>query len=59
MDILNVLTPTQRSRYIKRTVYGKSVREIAAEEGCYINAVEKSLMQAEKKIAKEREKRGF
>ena len=59
LDILNVLTPTQRSRYIKHIAYGKTVREIAAEEGCYINAVEKSLMQAEKKIAKEREKRGF
>lgn len=59
LDILDVLTPTQKNRYLQVKMYGKTIREVAEEEGCYINAIEKSIMQSEKKIAKEREKRGY
>ena len=59
LEILDVLTPVQKERYLQVKMYGKTIREIALEEGCYINAIEKSLAQAEKKIAKELEKRGY
>jgi hypothetical protein len=59
LEILDVLTPVQKERYLQVKMYGKTIREVAEEEGCYINAIEKSIMQAEKKIAKEREKRGY
>ena len=59
LEILDVLTPVQKERYLQVKMYGKTIREVALEEGCYINAIEKSLAQAEKKIAKEREKRGY
>ena len=59
LEILDVLTPAQKHRYLQVKMYGKTIREVALEEGCYVNAIEKSLAQAEKKIAKEREKRGY
>lgn len=59
LEILDVLTPVQKERYLQVKMYGKTIREVALEEGCYINAIEKSLAQAEKKIAKELEKRGY
>lgn len=59
LGILDVLTPAQKHRYLQVKMYGKTIREVALEEGCYVNAIEKSLAQAEKKIAKELEKRGY
>ena len=59
MDILEILTPTQRSRYLKHKMYGMTTRAIAAEEGCSHKQVEKSIAQAQEKIAKEWEKRGY
>lgn len=59
MDILEILTPTQRSRYLKHKMYGMTTRAIAAEEGCSHKQVEKSIAQAQEKIAKECEKRGY
>ena len=58
-EIMKVLTPLQRSRYIKSKVYGKSTYAIAAEEGCDHKAVVKSLQSAQKKIDKELAKRGY
>ena len=58
-DILDVLTPKQRSRYLKHKMHGMTTRAIAAEEGCAHKQVEKSIAQAQEKIEKEREKRGY
>ena len=58
-DILKVLTPLQKSRYIKSKMHGKSTYAIAAEEGCDHKAVVKSLQSAQKKIDKELAKRGY
>ena len=59
LEIMDVLTPAQKNRYTQVKMYGKTIREVAEEQGCYINAIEKSIMQAEKKITQEREKRGY
>lgn len=59
LDILDVLTPKQRSRYIQSKVYGKSVRDIAAEEGSDWTSVWESINAAEKRIEKELKKRGY
>ena len=59
MDILEILTPTQRSRYLKHKMFGMTTRAIAAEEGCSHKQVEKSIAQAQEKIDKECEKRGY
>ena len=59
LDILEILTPTQRSRYLKHQMYGMTTRAIAAEEGCSHKQVEKSIAQAQEKIDKECEKRGY
>ena len=59
LDILDVLTETQRSRYIKNFAYGMTVRDIAAEEGCAHVSVLESLEGAKKRIAKELKKRGY
>ena len=58
-EIMQVLTPLQRSRYIKSKMYGKSTYAIAAEEDCDHKAVLKSLQSAQKKIDKELAKRGY
>lgn len=58
-DILDALTPTQRNRYIKHKMYGKTTREVAVEEGCAHKQVEKSIAQARVKIEKELKKRGY
>ena len=59
LGILVVLTPKQRSRYIQSKVYGKSVRDIAAEEGSDWTSVWESINAAEKRIEKELKKRGY
>ena len=59
LGILDVLTPKQRSRYIQSKVYGKSVRDIAAEEGSDWTSVWESINAAEKRIEKELTKRGY
>ena len=59
LGILNVLTDTQRSRYVKHIAYGMTVRDIAAEEGCSHVSVVESLESAKKRIAKELKKRGY
>ena len=59
LDILDVLTPKQRSRHIQSKVYGKSVRDIAAEEGSDWTSVWESINAAEKRIEKELKKRGY
>lgn len=59
LDVLENLTPTQRSRYLKHKMYGMTTRAIAAEEGCSHKQVEKSIAQAQVKIDKECEKRGY
>lgn len=59
LGILDVLTDTQRSRYIKHIAYGMTVRDIAAEEGCSHVSVVESLESAKKRIAKELKKRGY
>lgn len=59
LEILDVLTPTQKSRYLQVKLYGKTVREVANEEGCGFQRVAKSIAQAQEKIDKEREKRGY
>jgi DNA-directed RNA polymerase specialized sigma24 family protein len=59
LGILDVLTPKQRSRYIQSKVYGKSVRDIAAEEGSDWTSVWESINAAEKRIEKELKKRGY
>ena len=59
LDILNVLTPKQRERYIKSKAYGMSVRDIAVEEGSDWTSVWESICAAEKKLEKERIKRGY
>lgn len=58
-EIMQVLTPLQRSRYIKSKMYGKSTYAIAAEADCDHKAVLKSLQSAQKKIDKELAKRGY
>lgn len=58
-ELLTILTPTQRSRYIKAKKYGKTTREIAADEGCAHQQITKSIAQAQAKINKERAKRGY
>ena len=55
--IMDVLTPIQKSRYIKSKMYGMSTYAIGAEEGCDHKAVERSIKSAQKKIAKELAKR--
>ena len=59
LDILEVLTSKQRSRYIQSKVYGKSVRDIAAEEGSDWTSVWECINAAEKRIEKELKKRGY
>ena len=59
LGILDVLTPKQRSRYIQSKVYGKSVRDIAAEEVSDWTSVWESINAAEKRIEKELKKRGY
>ena len=59
LGILDVLTDTQRSRYIKHIAYGMTVRDIAAEEGCSHVSVVESLESAKKRIVKELKKRGY
>ena len=59
MDILEILTPTQRSRYLKHKMQGMTTRAIAADEGCSHKQVEKSIAQAQEKMDKECEKRGY
>ena len=51
---LAVLTKVQLRRILMR-LEGKTVREIAEEEGTSVNAVEESLLQARKKLEKSRE----
>ena len=58
-ELLDLLTPTQKSRYIKSKVLGKSSRDIAEEEGCTHTAVLLSLEAAEKRLNKELKKRGY
>ena len=59
LAILDVLTPTQKNRYLQIKYYGKTVREVADEEGCGFQRVAKSIAQAQEKIDKERAKRGY
>jgi DNA-directed RNA polymerase specialized sigma24 family protein len=59
LDILKVLTPKQRERYIKSKAYGMSTYDIAAEEGCDQKTVWESICAAEKRLEKERIKRGY
>ena len=59
LDILKVLTPTQKNRYLQVKLHGKTVREVADEEGCGFQRVAKSIAQAQEKIDKERTKRGY
>ena len=59
LEILDVLTPTQKNRYLQVKYYGKTVREVADEEGCGFQRVAKSIAQAQEKIDKERTKRGY
>lgn len=58
-SILDVLTPLQKSRYIKSKMYGMSTYAIGTEEGCDHKAVERSIKSAQKKIDKELAKRGY
>ena len=58
-SILDVLTPLQKSRYIKSKMYGMSTYAIGAEEGCDHKAVERIIKSAQKKIEKELAKRGY
>ena len=51
-EVLAILTPTQRKRYVLSKAYGMTTREIAEKEGCEQRAVVKSLQQAEKKLKK-------
>lgn len=51
-EVLALLTPTQRKRYVLSKAYGMTTREIAEKEGCEQRAVVKSLQQAEKKLKK-------
>ena len=51
---LTALTETQLRRVLMK-VDGKTVREIAEEEGTSVNAVQESLLQARKKLEKTRE----
>ena len=59
LGILDILTPTQKNRYLQVKYYGKTVREVADEEGCGFQRVAKSIAQAQEKIDKERAKRGY
>lgn len=59
LDILDVLTHKQRSRYIQSKVYRKSVRDIAAEEESDWTSVWECINAAEKRIEKELKKRGY
>ena len=59
LEILDVLTPTQKNRYLQDKYYGKTIREVADEEGCGFQRVAKSIAQAQEKIDKERAKRGY
>lgn len=59
LDILDVLTHKQRSRYIQSKVYRKSVRDIAAEEESDWTSVWECINAAEKRIKKELKKRGY
>lgn len=54
LSILGCLTQTQKSRYIKSKVFGKTVRQIALEEGCDFQRVAKSIAQAKARIDKEK-----
>lgn len=58
-ELLDLLTPIQKSRYIKSKALGKSSRDIAEEEGCSHTAVLLSLEAAEKRLNKELKKRGY
>ena len=59
LEILDILTPTQKNRYLQVKYYGKTIREVADEEGCGFQRVAKSIAQAQEKIDKERAKRGY
>ena len=59
LEILDILTPTQKNRYLQVKYYGKTIREVADEEGCGFQRVAKSIAQAQEKIDKERTKRGY
>ena len=59
LEILDVLTPTQKNRSLQVKYYGKTIREVADEEGCGFQRVAKSIAQAQEKIDKERAKRGY
>ena len=59
LGILDILTPTQKNRYLQVKYYGKTIREVADEEGCGFQRVAKSIAQAQEKIDKERAKRGY
>ena len=59
LEILDILTPTQKTRYLQVKYYGKTIREVADEEGCGFQRVAKSIAQAQEKIDKERAKRGY
>ena len=52
MLALGKLTDVQRRRYLMYHVQGQTVREIAAKEGTYPNAIQESLQTAERKIKK-------
>ena len=58
-ELLDLLMPTQKSRYIKSKVLGKSSRDIAEEEGCSHTAVLLSLEATEKRLNKKLKKRGY
>ena len=58
-DILAVLTPKQRERYIKAKSLGMSTYDIATEEGCEQKTVWESIASAEKRLQKELKKRGY
>lgn len=49
---LRLMKPVQRRRLIKYALLEKTLREIAAEEGVYLNAVKKSIDAATKNFKK-------
>lgn len=51
-EILAMLQPIQRQRLIKYVLEGKSIREIATEEGTYHSSVSKSITAAIKNFKK-------
>ena len=58
--VLNTVRQVQNLKQIFQSkVYGKSVRDIAAEEGSDWTSVWESINAAEKRIEKELKKRGY